>query len=323
MRRLPHGWTIALAVLFYGLLVFFLARYLRGTDWRQLARLEFIPLYLLAAAPLSLASRLLQPIAWRVLIEGYGDRAPPYAQITRVYATSWMGRYIPGKVAGIGAKVFLGREYGMRPSTLAATSIAEAAIQLATALVLAFVLLGFWGEALVLRDELWILAMIGLAGLTVLLAPPVFNGVVRRARSAMTAAPAADIGRLSVASLLSCAALWLLIHAFSGPPIYFVLKSMYPALTPSLIPALTAAVLFAGTLGTLAVFAPAGLGVREGILIVLLGVLIPRSIAVAAVVVLRLWSIAMDLLYYGLSAVLDRARPWGATDPDANGTQST
>jgi uncharacterized membrane protein YbhN (UPF0104 family) len=302
-------WKIVLAAVFYALLVLFLARYLRGTDWSQLGRLEFSPWYLLAAVPLSVASRMLQPVAWSVLIRSYGDQPPPYAQITRVYATSWLGRYIPGKVAGIGAKVLFGREYGMRASTLAATSVAEAALQLTTALALAFVLIALWGDALVLTDDLRLLAIIALLGLATLLAPPVFNRVTHWARSLMTVVPEGDPGRVSLVTLLSAGSLYVIIHAMSGPPIYFVLKSMYPAVAASLMPELTAAVLLAGTLGTFAIFTPAGLGVREGILIVLLGVLIPRSVAVAGVLVLRLWSIAMDLLYYGVALLLDRTRP--------------
>lgn len=308
-RPVSRRWKLALAAVFYTLLVLFLVRYLRGTDWSQLARLEFSPLYLMAAVPFSLGSRMLQPIAWSVLIRGYGDRPPPYAQITRVYATSWMGRYIPGKVAWIGAKVLFGREYGVRASTLAATSIAEAALHLGTALALAFVLLALWGNALVLTSDLWLLGMIAMLALATLLAPPVFNRVTAWARSLMKVPSPADIGRLSHATVLGSGVLYLLIHALSGPPIYFVLKSMFPAVAASLIPELTAAVLLAGTLGTLALFAPAGLGVREGILIVLLGLLIPKSVAVAGVVVLRLWSIAMDLLYYAAALVLDGARP--------------
>lgn len=306
---ITRRWKIAVTVLFYALLAGFLARYLRGTDWAELARLRFSPLYLLAAVPFSLGSRMLQPVAWSVLIRGYGDHPPRYAQLTRVYAVSWMGRYIPGKVAWIGAKIFFGREYGVRASTLAATSVAEAALHLATALVLAFVLIALWGDALVLTGDLRVLALVALLGMLVFLAPPVFNRMTRWARSLTKAPPDADGRGVSYGTLLASGMLYMLIHAMSGPPIWLVLKSLYPAMAVSLIPELTAAVLLAGTLGTLALFAPAGLGVREGILIVLLGLLLPRSVAVAGVVVLRLWSIVMDLLYYGLAVALDRAQP--------------
>jgi glycosyltransferase 2 family protein len=309
---MSRGWKIALAAVFYALLVVFLFRYLRGTDWSQLARLEFSPLYLLAAVPFSIGSRMLQPVAWAILIRAYGDQPPPYAQITRVYATSWMGRYIPGKVAWIGAKVLFGREYGIRASTLAATSIAEAALHLTTALALGFVLIALWGNELVLGEDVRLLAIIAMAAMVILLAPPVFNRATAWARSLAGAPPAPDAKGVSFAALAVSGVLCVIIHALSGPSIYFVLKSMYSGIAATLIPELTAAVLIAGTLGTLALFAPAGLGVREGILIVLIGLLIPRSVAVAGVVVLRLWSIVMDLLYYLVGVLLDRIRPMRA-----------
>lgn len=305
---MTRRWKVAIAAVFYTLLVVFLVRYLRGADWRQLARLEFSPWYLLAALPFSLGSRLLQPVAWSVLIRGYGDQPPTYAQITRVYATSWLGRYIPGKLAWIGAKIFFGREYGVRASTLAATSLAEAVLHLTTALALAFLLIGLWGETLVLADDLWLLAILSLAGMAILLAPPVFNRVVGWARSLVkSAAGMGDtVGHVSVRTLLVSGVLSVIIHALSGPSIYFVLEAMYPAIAASLIPELTAAVLIAGTLGTLALVAPAGLGVREGILIVLLSLFMPRPVALAAALVLRLWSIAMDLLFLLVALATDR-----------------
>ena len=304
---------MAIAAVFYTLLVVFLARYLRGADWSQLAGLELAFWYLLASVPFSLGSRLLQPVAWSVLIRGYGDRPPGYAKITRVYATSWLGRYIPGKVAGIGAKIFFGRDHGVRASTLAATSIAEAVLQLTTALALAFLLIGLWGDTLVLADHLRLLAMAAMLAMALLLAPPVFNRVIAWAGSLVKRTPGPAAGRVSVRVLAASATLYMLIHAMSGPSIYFVLRAMYPEITAILIPELTAAVLIAGTLGTLAVIAPAGLGVREGILIVLLASFMPRPVAVAGALLLRFWSIAMDLLYLVVAVALDRARPVTST----------
>lgn len=304
---MTRRWKAVVAAAFYTLLVLFLARYLRGTDWSQLSRLEFSPWYLLAAVPFSLGSRLLQPVAWSVLIRGYGDQPPTYPQITRVYATSWLGRYIPGKLAWIGAKIFFGREYGVRASTLAATSIAEAVLHLTTALALAFLLIGLWGDTLVLASDLRLVAMLALLGMAIALAPPVFNRITGWARTLAKPPVTETVGRVSMRTLLASGGLTVLIHALSGPSIYFVLEAMYPAISASFIPELTAAVLIAGTIGTLALVAPAGLGVREGILIVLLSLFMPRHVAVAAALVLRLWSIAMDLLYFVVALVMHRA----------------
>jgi hypothetical protein len=295
---------------FYALLGAFLVRYLRGTDWGQLSTLDFTLLPLLLALPFSLAPRFLQPLAWSILIRSYGESPPPYAQITRVYAISWLGRYIPGKIAWIGAKVFFGRDYGMRPSTLAATSVAEALVQMATALGLSFLLLAISDDVMPLGADVRLLALVALLTMSVVLFPPVFNALAARAYALAGATPdVTGVGRLSVATLLGTGALYVLIHALSGMPIFLVIESFYGALELSRLPVLIAAFLLAGTIGTLAVFAPSGLGVREGILIVLLGFFMPRPVALVAVVVLRLWSIAMDLLYYLMARWLDRLRP--------------
>lgn len=296
-------------VVFYGLLSWFLVRYLSNTDWEQLGRLDLSPVYLMAALPLSLLPRFLQPVAWRELIRGYGDNAPPYAQITRVYALSWMGRYIPGKVAWIGAKVIFGREYGIRATTLVATGIAEAVLHLATALALSFLIILLGRDVRGLGAETWMLTSAAFAVMCVLLLPPVFNALMTRALVVARSPLGPGIGRLSGVSLVRSTMLYLAIHALSGLPTYLVVKSIYPAIGASQIPEMTAAFLLAGTMGTLALFAPSGLGVREGILIVLLGFLMPKHIAVAGVVLLRLWSIAMDLAYYALAVLFDRVRP--------------
>src|SRR5690606_14951663 len=98
---------------------------------------EFRVGLLILAAPFALATRLMQPLAWGTLIRGYGDKLPSYPELTLVYAKSWLGRYVPGKVAWVGGKVLFGSKYGIRSVVLAATSVIEAGIQTITALALA------------------------------------------------------------------------------------------------------------------------------------------------------------------------------------------
>lgn len=297
------------ATLFYLLLVAFLVRFLSGADWSRLAELRLQPLYVLLAVPFSLIPRLLQPAAWSRLIRGHGAVPPPYPQVTRVYATSWMGRYIPGKIAWIGAKVLFGSRYGLQPSLLAATAVVEALIQLAVALGLSFLLFAVAPESAPLPPAVRTLSVIAFATMAALLVPTVFNALARRA-AAMLKQPAGASGRLSVRTLVSVVLLYVGIHALSGLPVYLLLAAIHPALSPAQIPFLTAAFLVAGTIGTLALFAPSGLGVREGVLIVLLAIVLPKSVAALAVVFLRLWSMGMDLLFYGLAIALDRLRPF-------------
>ena len=61
---------------------------------------------------------------------------------------------------------------------------------------------------------------------------------------------------------------------------------------------------FDGLAGMLAVFAPGGLGVREGILMLILPLLVPRESAIIAALLLRLVMIAAELSLAGVSSAL-------------------
>ena len=61
--------------------------------------------------------------------------------------------------------------------------------------------------------------------------------------------------------------------------------------------------------GYLAVFVPGGLGVREGALAILLSLYIPATIAVAAAVLARIWTTAVELVV--VAVLLGR---YGVTD---------
>ena len=63
---------------------------------------------------------------------------------------------------------------------------------------------------------------------------------------------------------------------------------------------------FAGAVGMLAVFAPSGLGVREGVQLLLLSRIMPTETAVALAVLGRLWSTAIDVAFYALTQAVGR-----------------
>ena len=58
----------------------------------------------------------------------------------------------------------------------------------------------------------------------------------------------------------------------------------------------------------LAVFAPGGLGVREGILMLVLPLIVPRESAIIAALALRIVMIAAELSLAGIFSVLDGLR---------------
>jgi uncharacterized membrane protein YbhN (UPF0104 family) len=304
-----RGWRRAATALFSLLLVAFLAYYLRGVDWRSLTALHLSPGYLLLALPVSVAPRLLRPLAWATLIRGCGARPPAYPQIALVYAKGWLGRYIPGKVAAIGGMVLFGSAYGIRKGVLAVTSVVEAGLQIVTALALCFVLFTAAGETQRLGSGVRGFSLVAFALMVLVLAPPVFNRLIARGHRLLGRPAPPEEDHLTSRSYLKAVLWYLAVHAVGAVPLFLILKAAWQPLTVSDIPYVTATFLLAGALGTLAVFAPSGIGVREGVLLILLGALLPRAVAALVVVFLRVWSIGVDFVFYFVAVGLDRAYP--------------
>jgi uncharacterized membrane protein YbhN (UPF0104 family) len=56
----------------------------------------------------------------------------------------------------------------------------------------------------------------------------------------------------------------------------------------------------------LAVFAPGGIGVREGVQVLFFSALMPTEVAVIISVLMRLWSLAVDVLFFVVAALIRR-----------------
>ncbi len=99
---------------------------------------------------------------------------------------------------------------------------------------------------------------------------------------------------------------WILF----GIALYVLIRSFY-ALDAGSILYLAGAFSFSSIVGILALFAPSGLGVREGILAVFLNRIMPTSIALVVSVVSRLWLTVAELAAVGVVFLLMK---WGRLD---------
>jgi uncharacterized membrane protein YbhN (UPF0104 family) len=99
--------------------------------------------------------------------------------------------------------------------------------------------------------------------------------------------------------------LWVLFVSIiawvvGGIGFYLFVDSVFPV-SPRQILFLTGALAFSSILGLIAIFAPSGLGVREGTLVYLLSYIMPGSVAVVISVLTRIW---MTLIEIGLTGVI-------------------
>lgn len=295
-----------LTIAIYAVIVLFIVLYLKDLDFSHLSSIEFNWWFIMLAIPFSILSRVFLPYIWVRLIRIYErvDDPGEYWQLNYVYAKSWLGRYIPGKVAWIGGKIFFALKRGIGKTVLGVTSIVEAVLQLLTALLLGVGFL-FISGAYANFSIGYILFFLGATVLGVIsITPYIFNRLIKLGyriakKKTLDNKYLVKLGDITRIGLLYCC-----VHALSALPIYFLVRAVGYELNFVELLYISGAFIFAGAIGTLAFFTPSGLGVREGVTLLFLTNVLPAEISIVIVVLLRLWSIVLDLLYWVMSYVL-------------------
>jgi hypothetical protein len=212
---------------------------------------------------------------------------------------SQLGKYLPGKVWLLVSRFYFYESKGKSKKTISVALYFETVTIIATAGLLSWVsLIVFQGVTSydVGGYPGW-LALLFIPVL-VLLHPKVlqklFNRVLRRLKKEPV------VLSLSFGDVLWILFVCLLSWGVGGIGFYLFIDSVYSVPAGSAL-YLTGALAFSSILGLIALFAPGGLGVREGALVYLLSFSMPGSVAVVLSVLTRLW---MTLIEIGLIGVI-------------------
>lgn len=261
-------------------------------EWQDvLARPRLIPLA--AATLLLLATYAVSCLIWREVVTGLGGPRLSAGDAVSIFMISNLGRYVPGKVWSIAGMAVLAKGKGV-PVAISATS---AAVMQGVGLLAAGAIgLGAFagGPGPLPR---WGLA--GAAGavavlLLLLAVPPLFRRAVALwFRLVRTSAPANLNAAMVLRWLLQITAAWVVV----GASFWLFAESLGVALSPAHAGSAFAAAYVAGYL---MLFAPAGLGVREGFLVVFLAPALGGAPATVLAIAARLWMTAADVLPAGI-----------------------
>jgi uncharacterized membrane protein YbhN (UPF0104 family) len=263
---------------------------------------------------------------WARMVAEMGGPQLPLGTAIRVYMVANLGRYVPGKVLQIAGLAWLARREGVAPGT----SMGAAVVGQGTALLGATVIgLGaFFGSNESYRAVGWI--GVGVTALFVgVTSVPASAGALdamwRRIAGSGGRESKVDVrdvpndenrseGRGNPVSRPGFGFRWTAWYALNWGVyaaafwlLFLGLEAWAPFL--SVGPAFAAAYL----VGYAAVFAPAGVGVREVALVVFLLPVLPRDAALALAVASRVWTTAVELLPAAVLAVIQARK--GAVSP--------
>ncbi|HVA44577.1 MAG TPA: hypothetical protein VNF50_13935 [Acidimicrobiales bacterium] len=266
--------------------------------------LRVAPAWFVPAAAASLIAGLCMPLGWRLLISAYGPLVARRATL-RIWWTAQITRYVPTGAAALATRVVLAAREGV-PRMLAGASLPiEVAIVVGCGTVLTGALLP--DSVLPLPGRLAVAAL-GAGGLATL---PVLLRLAGRWVPKMPSPRPGPEGTVPVYA----AEAWYGVNSFLRSGAFlFLAAALLPVRWGDL--ALLAGAFNAGAVGGLVSIAPGGLGVREGILTLVLKGRYGFGDAAALSVALRGWDLVIDVVWLTAARVAGRRRP-GPEEPAA------
>lgn len=288
--------------LFIILVVLFFVLYLKDIDYKAFSGLRFSWWPLIAGTVISLGFRYWGVFIWRTILSDLGARnLPPFTVLSDVYAKAWMGRYIPGTVTWIAGKIYMASKLGISKSRLTVSSILEAGVQIVATLSLSLFILALDPRLDVISSQVK-LFLIGLAVVSLIaLLPPVLNRALATVFRLVRKKAAYDELRTNGRATFRSFILYVIGALIAGSSYYLLTVALYPQVGIDSYWFIVGAFTLAGALGMATPFVPSGLGVRDGVQLVLLSLIMPKEIALAVTVFSRLWSAVIDVIFYLVS----------------------
>lgn len=285
------GGTLLKAIL--GVVLFCACLAYLAPKWEQLelgSRITSIHMrwVLLAAVPATLHYVVVFYL-WLRLLQALGAH-PALTPAIRAYVLSLLPKYVPGKFVSPGVRGALAFHAQVPAPTVSSSLFLEGILGLASAAIIAG--LGLWlGSTSSLRDATqWLLLAFsaGVLGLALVAGTPAFGSRWKRwtGVSQIVARPSSVLGILALYTgswILPALSHWSLAQA------------LYPIPARELFPLMVALAVSWG-IGALSILAPAGLGVREGVLYLFIRGWMPEAEALLFVTVSRLLSFGIELL---------------------------
>jgi hypothetical protein len=317
-RRVWKGLGHAVRLVALAALLFFVGRALVDrlveVDWRSL-RVGWIAL----AAAMAVQAVALVFWAWAFYLLLSRLARPPRA--TTTFAVAWvsrLGRYVPGKVASVLGATWLMRSRGVGLASVLGASVLQQSLWVVLGLLSALPLT-LWEPVRRAFPLAWLgCAVVGVVGV-LCLHPRVFLALANRLLKRLRIEPLAMTRGVRLYAAPAVAVLAGIILA--GVSLWLTALALVP-IGADQLPLCIATGALSAVVGYLTLFAPAGLGVREGILLIILTPIIGPAPAAMTTVIARITQTLTEVAFGAAGAIVlwrrparaEAERPDGPTD---------
>jgi uncharacterized membrane protein YbhN (UPF0104 family) len=268
---------------------------MRGQDWSgalAFASGANAP-WIAAAALINLVGLVLGMLAWRALANGAGEPVS-VPDAANIFFAGMLVKYLPGRLWTLMVNVRMGTEVGIGAGRMAGVYVLNILVMVTTGM-----LAGLIAAPAAFGEKAWWVLAAALPALVLVARPGLVNRgmslllkMLRRTRPPLAYSPRSirsSVAYQTVSWLVTGHHLWLLAIAAGADPwsSYWLCVGLFG---------------LALVIGALVVIVPDGLGIREGILVAALAVVLPLpmagAVAVTSRVVATLGEVAAALVVY-------------------------
>jgi len=324
--RLRRGaWPLLKWFLFAAVVFFIIHRARQLWDPEQFSQIDLKPMWLLAAGAIYAIGWLPSIWFWRKLLQSLGNELC-FRDVACAYYCGHLGKYIPGKATVLIIRAGMLKERGVTIAAGALTATYETLTLIAVGGAVAICLSPLFLTAAQWQSlpgfigwiHRWPFAVPGIVVLAVIVALPLVARLLSRLSRTVTPAEfletgSPDTGVIRVRLLYQGCLVYVVAWMCHGLSLGFTLRALSAdTFAFAAWPIWTAACGLATSVGFVAVFAPGGLGVREGLLIEMMRSTVGGPQAILAAGLLRVvWFVTEILVAAGLYCVWRATREKG------------
>jgi uncharacterized membrane protein YbhN (UPF0104 family) len=235
--------------------------------------------------------------SWQVIMRTLGHPIS-FWQSFWMIATTQIAKYLPGRVWYMVGRVYVGKKEELDEQSLAVSMILETCLLIASIgsifLISAFIAGNFDFISLLVYSIPLIVAL-------VILVPRILQWIINIGLRILKK-PRKDLKLTYLKNLRL--SFWFFILWFAQIiGFYFLINAIY-YIPLSRIPNLAAAYALSWLIGYIVIFAPGGLGVREGTMTFLLSSVLPTPLAIVISFITRIWITLFEVLVFFIGLII-------------------
>jgi len=276
---------------------YFLGKNLVG-HWQKVKEYDFFfnYFYLLLSFVFLLSGMLGFGLIWSKILKIIEpEKRISNFKAVRIFIYSWFGKYMPGKAWMLLGRIYLGQKEGLSKRALTLAVGYDVALSNISIFLFSLIFLGIsFGRELFDYYLIPLLIIpIGLISIHPRVLYFILNLFLRKFKKIEI--PLDKF--LSYRDIIQIVFYFFIVYSLNGIGFFFLIRSLVYLSFYDII-GIMGAFAFAAGLGMVAIFAPSGLGVREGVLVIFLQFYFPLSIAVLISLIARIWATLGEIIIF-------------------------